>query len=245
MLIWRCGLWLADARSVFVGAARRLRRYPALGLLGFYAYSPHRDACEPAPLAVRLCAINSQPVWQKRAVSALTRSTFGFRELWVRDYLASIEILAMYRYQGIRMISRVTLSEEAINYIPALVGSDGGRVRYTPGGNLIPQREALVAPWLPRGQVLAVGDGLGAPHAHAVSTRRCRKHRLHAGVLERGPHEALGMQAPSGFREINGPSPRVRFWQLGDAWREVQSHPERRGGGGPARGDGVWEPGEV
>ena len=34
------------------------------------------------------------------------------------------------------MISRVTLSDEAINYIPALVGSDGGRVRYTPGGNL-------------------------------------------------------------------------------------------------------------
>ena len=68
---------------------------------------------------------------------------------------------------------------------------------------------------------VAVGDGLGAPHAHAVSTGRCRKHRPYAGVLERGPHETLGMEAPSGFREINGPSPRVRFWQLGDARGQI------------------------
>ena len=74
---------------------------------------------------------------------------------------------------------------------------------------------------------VAVGDGLGAPHAHAVSTRRCRKHGPYARVFERGSNEALRMEAPSGFREINSPSPRMRFWQLGDARREVQSHPER------------------
>ena len=135
------------------------------------------------------------------------------------------------------MISPITLSEEAITsprwWALTIVESP-----LHPGRELeIPQREALVAPWLPRGQVLAVGDGFGAPHAHAVSTRLGRKHRLHAGVLERGAHEALRMEAPAGFREINSPSPRVRPRQLGDARCEVQSHTERRGGGGPARGD--------
>ena len=89
---------------------------------------------------------------------------------------------------------------------------------------------------------VAVGDRLGAPHAHAVSARRCRKHGPYARVFERGSNEALRMEAPSGFREINSPSPRMRFWQLGDARREVQSHPERRGGGGPARGEPVVVP---
>ena len=62
-----------------------------------------------------------------------------------------------------------------------------------PGRELeIPQREALVAPRLCFCCV-AVGDGLGAPHAHAVSTRLGRKHGPYAGVLERGPHETLRM----------------------------------------------------
>ena len=48
------------------------------------------------------------------------------------------------------------------------------------------QREALVVPRLVYG--VAVGDGLCAPHAHAVSTRLGRKHRPHAGVLEGGAY---------------------------------------------------------
>ena len=111
--MWRCGLWLEAARSVFVGAARRLRRYPALGLLGFYAYSPRRDAFEPAPLAVRLCAINSQP-GQKRAVSALTLQAFWLPGAWLARLARPVEILAMTGVSRIRVISRVTLSEEAI-----------------------------------------------------------------------------------------------------------------------------------
>ena len=103
----------------------------------------------------------------------------------MRDYLASVEILAMYRYQGIRVISRVTLSEEAITS-PRWLALTIVESPLHPGRELeIPRREALVAPWLPRGQVLAVGDGLGAPHAHAVSTRRCRKHGPYAGVVHK------------------------------------------------------------
>ena len=53
---------------------------------------------------------------------------------------------------------------------------------------------------------VAVGDGLGAPHAHAVSTRRCRKHGPHAGVLERGSHEAFRMDTTRiNFEAAAGP----------------------------------------
>ena len=90
------------------------------------------------------------------------------------------------------MISRVTLSEEAI-ISPRWSALTIVESPLHPGRELeIPQREALVAPRLCFCCV-AVGDGLGAPHTHAVSTRLGRKHGPYAGVLERGPHETLRM----------------------------------------------------